>query len=79
MVDGPPEVDEALSASREAIWTSQPPWPEGADALLQRYIGDRRHLVGPLLPAPRPTWESILGVIQAARGSAPGVDGIPYE
>eukprot|EP00969_Alexandrium_andersonii_P185294 8186312-Alexandrium_andersonii.AAC.1 len=43
-VSAPPEVDEVLWDSRQAIWTSQPPWPEGANALLQRYITDRRHL-----------------------------------
>eukprot|EP00969_Alexandrium_andersonii_P249680 11034880-Alexandrium_andersonii.AAC.1 len=72
-------MDAVLWEFRAPVWSSTPPQPPGAQFLIDACTTPRRPLAGFLPPHPLPQWESLVGAIQAARGSALGVDGIPYE
>eukprot|EP00969_Alexandrium_andersonii_P126826 5605647-Alexandrium_andersonii.AAC.1 len=67
-------MDAVLWESRAPIWASTPPQPPGAQALIDAYAVPRRHSTVALPARPSPRWETLVGAIQAARGSAPGVD-----
>ena len=72
----PKDIDQILWESRKDIWG----YPgQGADCtgeVLDLYFQDR----STTLPGePAPSYERIAGVILAAKDSAPGLDGIPYE
>eukprot|EP00969_Alexandrium_andersonii_P178321 7884751-Alexandrium_andersonii.AAC.1 len=72
-------MDEVLCASRAPIRSSIPPQPPGAQHLIDSYTAPRRSDLAALPELPSAEWEPLVGAIQAARGSAPGVDGVPYE
>ena len=69
-------MDTTLWQSREALWSSAPPAPIHGTAILDRYFRNRRVDI-PQRPAP--AFDRIAGAVLAARGSAPGLDGFPYE
>ena len=54
-----------------------PPLPPYGASLLNAYFRSRRPVALP--PAPRPCWRRLLGLVLKPGGSAPGVDGEPYE
>ena len=72
----PVRVEELLWRSRQELWTSVPDTPAVAHSLLQRYIQGRKCR---LAAQPVISQSRIAGAILAARGSAPGVDNVPYE
>ena len=70
------EAEEMMWRNKAGIWGTLPPTPPGADAILDEYFRERRSNV-PLNP--QIGERRIRGLVLACRGSAPGVDGIPYE
>ncbi|MFM7979282.1 MAG: hypothetical protein ACKPKO_08205, partial [Candidatus Fonsibacter sp.] len=69
-------AERYMWAHREPIWGTMAPLPAGADALLASYFASRSVSM-PRTPTIR--MARIRGAIQAAYGSAPGSDGIPYK
>jgi len=72
----PARIDALLWKSRAALWTSAPDAPLHGDRILSRYFEERRAV----FPSQaNPKFARVAGAILAARGSAPGLDGVPYE
>ena len=72
----PAAIHEALLESRRPIWCSGAARPPGSEALLDAYFRAR-----PRCTPPRPALglRRLTGLILAPGGSAPGIDGVPYE
>ena len=71
------EAEAMLWRNRESIWgTPPPPSPPGAAAILDEYFHESRSSIP---PTPHIGERKLRGLVLACRGSAPGVDGIPYE
>ena len=71
------KMDDELWHSRADIWGTAPGLPPEALRLLQAYFSHRGRANLP--PRPMPTWGKLNALILAPAGSAPGVDGEPYE
>ena len=70
------EIGQALVDSRGSAWFTKTDWLPNLSRLLDAYRGNKE----PLFPAlPNVTMKKLRACILAAYGSAPGVDGMPYE
>ena len=70
-------MEQVLGNSRAGIWQSVPPLPPAFSRLLDAYFGQGRAATVPDQPAPK--WGRLAALILGPSGSAPGVDGEPYE
>ena len=68
-------MDE-LWEDRAALWASAPPVPAGGDAILEHYFRQRRAQF-PASPCVHPG--AVARILLHAGGSAPGLEGVPYE
>ena len=75
--DTPAKMDDELWASRADIWGTVPGLPPEALRLLRAYFAHRGRANLPMRP--NPTWGNLNALILAPAGSAPGVDGEPYD
>ena len=74
----PVMVDRILWDSRKSIWTAAPGDSPAGDALLAAYFAKPGRSAD--LPAsPCPLVRELSGLVLAGQGSAPGLDGQPYE
>ena len=70
------EIDEALWESRADIWCSLPASPAFGERVLDAYFRER----GPSPPVELPlAWRRLASTVLGPGGSAPGLDGEPYE
>ena len=76
ILEKPQEMGKALIESRQHIWFTQPPPPVQSSTLLRHYFHGRQHQVSDRPPIDLQVLRR--GVVQP-KGSAPGVDGKPYE
>ena len=72
---GHKDIDQVLWDSRKHIWATAAPMGPSAPAVLDAYFATQQRLDVPCTN----TWETMMGLVLAPRGSAPGLDGIPYE
>ena len=70
------DAEEMMWRNRESRWGTLFPTPQGADAILDEYFRERKAAIPNM---PRIGERRIRGLVLACKGSAPGVDGIPYE
>ena len=75
--ESPGAVDRILWDSRKDIWQTAPPVPENALAILDWYF--RGMDVGRHSDRPDPAWNRLAALVLSPGGSAPGLDGEPYE
>ena len=69
-------IGAALVATRQDLWFSRDKRNPEATEWLTAYARQRTHLLPDEIHA---TWEFLRGCVLAASGSAPGLDGVPYE
>ena len=69
-------VDDILWQSRQCVWGTTPVLPPAHEPILRAYFQSRNLQ---LPDAPTPSWNRIAGAVLQPGGSAPGVDGEPYE
>ena len=73
----PANMERVLWESRADIWGTCPSLPPEADRLHAHYRQGRPQMQLP--QRPRPSWKRIATLVLTPAGSAPGVDGEPYE
>ena len=69
-------IEHTLWTSRADAWGTVPARPSSAEAILADYCRERRGVFGEV---PRPRWRRLLQIVLGPSGSAPGIDGEPYE
>ena len=74
--DDPAAMEAMLWDSRAEVWGTAPPVTPAARLVLDQYFASRS-LSAPAVAAPR--WNRIAKLVLAVGGSAPGLDGEPYE
>eukprot|EP00959_Pyramimonas_sp_CCMP1952_P108221 2262684-Pyramimonas_sp.AAC.1 len=70
-------MEKVLWNGRASIWQSVPPLPPAHARLLESYFAGGRTTHLRDLPAPR--WGRLAALVLNPAGSAPGIDGEPYE
>ena len=77
-ITSPAAIEQALWDSRRAVWRNVPDMPPAARDVLDAYFHGRGPVEG--LPAgPTVDLARLRRLVRESGGSAPGVDGIPYE
>ena len=71
------DVERVLWESRSSIWQSVPPLPAAMVRLLDSYFAEGRRADLPARPLPK--WGRLAALVLSPSGSAPGIDGEPYE
>ena len=76
VLSDPAAIEAALWDSRAGIWAAPADLSPAADCLLDHYFADR---AAAFPPRPCASAGRLASLVLHQRGSAPGVDGIPYE
>ena len=73
----PAAMDTVLWAGRGPIWSTAPRFPITGGFLRRLYFLRRVPLT--MASSPLPDWRHLAALVLAPKGSAPGIDGVPYE